>query len=357
MKALYGFGLTQEDERTVASALCAQGQTVLCVASAGDIPLSLLARGVREVISVDISEEQLHLCRLKASALECLDRDAAAGLLGFTPVSKMQREPWFSACISRLPKDTADFWKLHEAALCACGAVWCGRYEQFIRKLQGIIRLPLGGAFDELARCGSLEEQELIFDRRIGRLWLRALFRVAFSRKVYADRGIDRRGLANRSRSVPLGEEYYAKLRSFCTATTARLNPWLQIHTLGRLISLDAAPHYLGAGFAEARHRTVCAQWVQGDLMEYVRNLPEAVTRVYLSNLPDWCTLTEFQQLLRELVRKLPSDSRIVWACLHTDPPLPPDITTLVVFEDVTGSAIAEQDRFPFYTYKCLRTV
>lgn len=355
MKPLFGFGFTQEDELTVASALCAEGQTVLCVASAGDIPLSLLARGVREVIAVDISEEQLHLCRLKASALECLDQEAAAGLMGFTRASKMQRGPWFSACISRLPKETADFWRLHETALCASGAVWCGRYEQFIQKLRGIIRLPLGRAFDELARCGSLGEQEMIFDRRIGKPWLRALFRVAFSRKVYADRGIDRRGLANRSRTVPLGEQYYAKLHSFCTATPARLNPWLQIHTLGRLISIDAAPHYLGAGFTAARDRTACARWVQGDLTEYVRHLPGAVTRVYLSNLPDWCELTEFQQVLRELVRKLPSDSRIVWSCLQTDPSLPSDIMTMVTFEEVTGSGGDPQDRFPFYTYKCVR--
>ena len=81
MSFLFDFGFSQEDELVASAALDAGGQTVLCVASAGDVPLSLLALGARQIIAVDISEPQLHLCRLKAAAIQCLAREAAAGLL------------------------------------------------------------------------------------------------------------------------------------------------------------------------------------------------------------------------------------------------------------------------------------
>ena len=355
MNALFGFGFAQEDELTVASMLDVEGQTVLCVASGGDIPLSLLARGARHVIAVDISEAQLHLCRLKAGTLQYLDQEAAAGLLGFLPASISQRRGWIAEFIENLPKDAAAFWRLHEAQLCSCGAIWCGRYERFNRKLQLMIRPLLGRAFNCLARCATTTEQQLLFDRRIGRPWLRAFFRLAFSRKVYSGNGVDEQGLANRHTKVPLGEQYWAKLRSFCTATPARRNPWLQLHTLGRLLSLDAAPHYLGDGFMSARSQVGCVNWVQSNLLDYVKQpLPVDVTRVFLSNLPDWCSPLDFEELVCELARKLPVHSMILWSYLHTDWQLPARISSLIV-ESGTGLPSCDLDRFPFYAYTCAR--
>jgi S-adenosylmethionine-diacylglycerol 3-amino-3-carboxypropyl transferase len=355
MSALFGFGFTQEDERTVASMLDVEGQTVLCVASGGDIPLSLLARGARQIIAVDISEAQLHLCRLKVAALEHLDPESAAQLLGLMPASISQRRSWMAACVASLPEASTSFWQLHEASLCSRGAIWCGRYERFIRKLQLIVRPLLGSAFIDLARCASTTEQELIFDRRIGRPWLRTLFRIAFSRKVYSGYGVDEQGLANRRSAVPLGEHYWAKLRSFCTATSARQNPWLQLHTIGRLLSLDAAPHYLGEGFLAARQQVGSVKWVKGNLLGYVKeSLPVEVTRVFLSNLPDWCSPLDFEALVCELAGKLPGESKILWSCIHADWQLPARISSLIVESD-EGSLSSGLDRFPFYAYTCAR--
>jgi S-adenosylmethionine:diacylglycerol 3-amino-3-carboxypropyl transferase len=355
VNALFGFGFAQEDELTVASMLDVTGQTVLCVASGGDVSLSLLARGARHVIAVDISESQLHLCKLKAAAIEHLDREAAAGLLGFLPASISQRRSSMATCMESLPEAAAAFWRLHETSLFSCGAIWCGRYERFIRKLQLIVRPLLGRAFYDLARCATKTEQELVFDRRISRPWLRAFFRFAFSRKVYSRHGVDEQGLANRRSKVPLGEQYWAKLRSFCTATPARQNPWLQLHTLGRLLSLDAAPHYLGDGFSSARRQVGCVDWVHNNLLDYVKqSLPVGVTRVFLSNLPDWCTPLDFEELVCELGRKLPAESRILWSCLHADRQLPARISSVIV-ESGNGSPSCDLDRFPFYAYTCAR--
>ena len=72
MSFLYNFGFGQEDELTQAAAIEVENGNVLCIASAGDLPLSLLALGARKITAVDISESQLHLCLLKSAAIQGL---------------------------------------------------------------------------------------------------------------------------------------------------------------------------------------------------------------------------------------------------------------------------------------------
>jgi S-adenosylmethionine-diacylglycerol 3-amino-3-carboxypropyl transferase len=354
LKPLFGFGFSQEDEGIVAAMLGCEGETVLCVASGGDIPLALVARGAEKVIGVDISEGQLRLCELKVAAVKRLSPEDAAALFGFLPASVAARRQWMAQCAEALSPAAAEFWQAHEAELCDAGAIWCGRYEQFILKLHWILRPLLGRAFRQLASCATLAEQEMVFDRRIGRQWLRSLLRMAFSRKVYEGHGVDKQGLANRRTEVPLGEQYWSKLRTFCTATLARHNPWLQMHTLGRVLSMEAAPVYLGEGFAMARAKADHVEWVQSDLLEYVRRqMPDGVTRVYLSNLPDWYSPADFGAVVAELARRLPVGARIGWSYLHSEWQIPDELSASVIaLED--GASLSHADRFPFYTFNCV---
>ena len=74
MKPLYNYGISQEDARTERRALdIREGDRLLCVASAGEVPLNLLAMGTVAIEAVDISRTQLFLCRLKMAACRVLE--------------------------------------------------------------------------------------------------------------------------------------------------------------------------------------------------------------------------------------------------------------------------------------------
>ena len=264
-----------------------------------------------------------------------------------------QRHAWLAACETELSSAGAAFWKTNADTLARVGAIWCGRYEQFILKLHWIIRPLLGRAFKDLASCTTMEQQQAVFDCRIGPALLRALLRLAFSRKVYAGHGIDQQGLINRETTVPLGEQYWSKLRAFCTSTPARENPWLQIHTLGRLLTMQAAPIYFTGGLADVRESTDKIDWIQSDLLEYVqRSLPATVTAVYLSNLPDWNKPEAFEQLITALARKLPAGSRVAWSYLHTNWQLPALLSTALIAQHASPLP----DRFPLLYVQVLRS-
>lgn len=352
MTHLLNFGFSQEDEITEAAALGVEGGIVLSVASAGDTALSLLGLGARQVIAVDISEPQLHLCRLKAAAIECLEREPAAALLGFVVASTANRRRWFTQCKGVLPTTTEEFWRAREGVLCTRGAIWCGRYEQFIRRIQLILRPLLGRSFAKLVHCTTCSEQRELFDYRIGRPWLNAFFRLAFHPHIFSRRGVDPQSLEHRQNAIPLGEQYWENFRSFCVDTPAALNPWLQLHTIGHLVSLDAAPSYLTAsGFAKVKQGIGRLRWVKCDLLAYVRDqLPAEVNKVHLSNLPDWFGAADFEEILCELAGKLQPKSRLVWRYMHVNRQLPAQLLRPVRINDDLGSRLREKDRFPFYT-------
>jgi S-adenosylmethionine-diacylglycerol 3-amino-3-carboxypropyl transferase len=351
MSFLYNFGFGQEDEITQAAAIEVKDGNVLCIASAGDLPLSFMALGARSVIAIDISESQLHLCHLKAAAIELLDREAALKFLGFMPASPVERKEWLSLILPLLPPITAEFWTIHAAAMCNRGAIWCGRYERFLTSLRIALKPLLAQAFEELIQCAKCDLQREIFENRINRTWLRVVFRFAFNPSIFSRLGMDPTSLARRKSSIPLGDQYWSILRAFCTDTPAAGNPWLQLLTLGRLISPNAAPAYLTpAGFEQAKRALGSLKWMKDDVRAFVRDqMPRDINKVCLSNLPDWLDESEFEDLIRQLACRLPRGSRLVWCYLHARRDLPPNLAHQILISEDLGIRLRKQDRFPFY--------
>lgn len=351
MKALFNFGLSQEDERTEAAALeLGAPDGVLSIASAGDMPLSLLALGAGRVTAVDVDPGQLHLAWLKVASVAALDREAAIRFLGFMPASSAERDRSFAAVARELPEASRRFWDDHRAVVRG-GAIWAGRYERFVRRVVRTVRPALGRRIEGLFDCSDLPEQEAYFGRELDRPWLRLIFRVVFHPKVFARRGMDPQSLRHRSRDQSIADQYFDQFRWFCTNSPARLNPHLQVHLLGRVLSTDAVPAYLEReGFQRAREALGRLQLLRGDLVEHLEACERGTyDKVHLSNVPDWLPRPAFEQIMRLLADRLEPRARLVWRSLHTDYPLPDELRDRVELELALGRELRRRDRFPFY--------
>jgi S-adenosylmethionine:diacylglycerol 3-amino-3-carboxypropyl transferase len=352
---LYNFGLSQEDERTEATALgigsLGSHDRVLSLASAGDMPLSLLALGAESVVAVDVDPHQLHLARLKAAAVQRLDREDAIRFLGFMPASLGARAGWLRDVMPGLRPDARLFWEWHEAEALR-GAIWAGRFERYLRRLVGLVT-PLIGlrSFEHLIACTSLDEQRVTFDRTFDRPRIRAIFRVAFHPMVYAVRGLDPRGLIHRRSGPSLGDQFFGAFRDLCTMTPAAGNHLLQLMVLGRVVSTDAVPEYLTSrGVTTVRARLDHLAFHEQDLVRFLRAAPPAVfNRAHLSNIVDWLPLAYFNELLRLLAAKMQRPARLVWRFLHADREPPPDVAARAVVDRALGEKLRRRDRFPFY--------
>lgn len=352
MSAPYAFGLSQEDERTEAAALrIVPTDRVLCVASGGEMPLSLLAMGVERVVAVDVSAAQLHLTALKLAAIERLEPDAALRLLGYLPARAEERRRLWREVRPALDANAQRFWEANDGAVRAA-PIWAGRYERYARLLRlGIGPLVGRRHLEALFGATTLDEQREAFVRHIDRPALRALFRVAFHPRLFRKRGMDPRSLAHRDDGRSLGEQYFAQLRQACTATLAADNPLLQLHLLGRLISAEAAPLcFRRCGVEVIRARRARLTLRRGDLScELDQQPPGAFNKVHLSNVTDWLAAADWTRLLGLLAARVAKGGRVVWRCIHVDRPLPAELAAALRVDGALGQELAARDRFPFY--------
>jgi S-adenosylmethionine:diacylglycerol 3-amino-3-carboxypropyl transferase len=353
MRPLFNFGLSQEDERTEARALdLSPADRVLCVASAGDMPLSLLALGAACVHAVDIDAGQLELARLKAAAVCALERAEALRFLGFLPASKRERLGWHEAVAEQLPDASVRFWQAHREVL-GEGAIWAGRFERYIRRLAPLLVAGLGRRrVERFFDSPTLEEQHERYRATFDRWPVRALFRVAFDPRVFRRRGMDPRSLSQRRSARPLGEQYFEQFRQLCTATPAGQNHLFQLMLLGRVREDDAVPAYLSAeGARRVRERRDHLHFYHSDLAEWLKAAPAGgFNKVHLSNVPDWLDATAFDEVMRLVCDRAERPARVVWRYIHVDRALPADLRDVLVIEREDGRALARADRFPFYS-------
>jgi S-adenosylmethionine-diacylglycerol 3-amino-3-carboxypropyl transferase len=349
---LYNFGLSQEDERSEARALGLPGGRIFSVASAGDMALSLVALGAERVVAVDLDPAQLHLCRLKVAAVRQLEREEAVAFLGFTAASKSERRAWLERALRGLEPASRAFWQEHGARVLTHGAIWAGRYERFVGRLTRVVGPLFGGRVRDLVAASSLAEQADVFSRRIDGPFLRGLFRLVFHPAVFSRRGMDPQSLAHRVERLPLGEQYFRQFRTLCTATPAKDNPWLQLHTLGRVTSAAVAPTWLSeAGFTTLQGRLDRLALVQADLMDFLAREPDgAFDGFHLSNVPDWLPQGAFESLMRLIAAKAARPARLVWRYIHVDRQLPNDLQATIQIDRALGRSLSERDRFPFYS-------
>lgn len=357
-RVLYGFGLSQEDERTEARALDLPGGSVLSITSAGDMALSLRALGAARVTGVDTSPAQNHLARLKHASIQMLEPLEAAAFLGYRPATAAQRSRWFAVAAPALPEPTAAWWRDQREAVQG-GVVWSGRFEGFLGRVLGTLRPVLEPRFSELIAAPDLATQAEVFSRRLDTAAVRALFRVAFNPRFYAQRGMDPRSLQFHDPRTSLGDQFFATFANMCTRSPARENPYLQLFTMGQVIEPGALPAWLtDLGAAILRADPDSVRFLDSDVTAHVRSQPSGTyDRFHLSNVTDWMPVEQFDELLGVLADRSDRPGRIVWRAIHVDRTVPEALVERIIPDRAWGAELRAADRFPVYAVVPARIV
>jgi S-adenosylmethionine-diacylglycerol 3-amino-3-carboxypropyl transferase len=351
MKAIFDFGISQEDYQTEQEILNIQsGDRLLSIASGGEVPLNLLCSNTNiQILAVDISASQIQLCKLKMQAAIQLQYPMNGLFLGYGRMRKSQRKELFKKLIlPHLREEEKAFWSRHAKAI-ETGVVNSGRFERYIRKWRWLAKLLLGSRnIKGLIKCKSLEEQQALFEKKIkNRKGVRLLFKIAFHPLVYTKRGLHAKGLQHGSEDT--GERYFKRFQNFCTATSASSNYFLQYFLLGACQTQDAFPAYLqekNRKLLAERSHMLCFR--QCSLIEAIRDSEKGkFNKFHLSNIGDWVSVSEFKLLWRDLKKKLPDGAKLCCRFLQRNH-----------FADVNESEVAikecaflqEKDKFPFYS-------
>jgi S-adenosylmethionine-diacylglycerol 3-amino-3-carboxypropyl transferase len=352
MDLLYNYGMSQEDALSECKALrLEEGDTLLCIASAGEIPLNIAALKTVKIIAADVSANQIRLCRLKQLASLRCDAVTAAAFLGYMGMSDSKREEIFrDGLIQYLSEGDREFWLKNLIAV-KRGAINSGRFEKYMLKVAGTGQFIVGKKnLYRLFECNSIEEQKEIFEKKINGPVVNSLFRIAFHPWIYKNRGIDPAGLIH-SGARNIGEFFFNRFRGFCCNTLSRENYFLQYTFFNTVLFREALPEFLQSEYCESFAKNA------GNI-EYIENRVENIlktcesgrfSKIHISNIGDWMTKESMETVFSLIRDKTLPGARIVMRYIHLNHKIPDYVPELIAEYDL-GDSIALKDRYPFYS-------
>lgn len=352
MDILYNYGISQEDVLTEYKALNLTGNdSLLCIASAGEIPLNMAALSDVKIVAADTSVNQIRLCHIKQAAALNLDAVTAASFLGYMRMNESERlEIFREKIISFLSEDDRKFWNENREAI-AEGVINCGRFEKFMRKVTGIGRLITGKKnLYSLFECDTIEQQKKIFDRKINGPLINGIFRIAFHPLIYKNRGIDPAGLTH-SGARNIGEFFFHRFRNFCCSTISRKNYFLQYTFFNEVLFPEALPEFLQSSNHE--RFTVNAgkiEYKTAPVEKIIESSDQGkFNKIHISNIGDWMSKEAMADVFRIIRDKTFPGTRVVMRYIHLNHRIPGSLPELITDCDM-GKELESTDRYPFYS-------
>jgi S-adenosylmethionine-diacylglycerol 3-amino-3-carboxypropyl transferase len=352
MKILYNFGISQDDALTENDSLqLKEGDHLLCIASAGEVPLNLLTLKDLRIDAVDISLNQLYLCKLKLAAINALEPSEAASFLGFLDCTSNMRSLYFKKVCEMLDESERHFWFQNYLAVKE-GPIRIARFEKYIRFFGKIGLLLIGRKkLLKLLEFETIEDQQIYFDKHLGNQFLKSLFRIAFNPRIYKKHGMAVDGLKH-SGKRDIAQFFFDRFRTFCTGTIARSNYFLQFTFFGKILNPEAFPEYLQEkGVANIRKNQSSLTFHQKNITQMLSECKKGeFNKFALSNISDWMSVLDYQKLLGLIIKKANDKSLILSRYIHMDHPIPNDMKMYFKKNEELARKLIAQDRYPFYS-------
>lgn len=353
---IFDFGISQEDARVEHAALDIQdGDRLLCISSAGEVPLNMLAMSDIHVKSLDVSKNQNFLTSLKLNAVRSLDPGEAAAFLGFSDAGKEERRKLYSRVKEYLDPDEKLFWDQYPAVI-ENGPVHAARFEKYQAKFSGLAMMIIGKkALKQLFALNSMEDQADLFKRKIDSSRIKLIFKIVFHPRLYTNKGIATEGLKY-SEHRKASDFFYSRFRDFCCSTPARQNYHLQFTFNKRILYPEAWPEYLsedGMNRIRKNHENLEIHTIS--IQDVLANSNTGdYNKFHLSNIGDWLSTEEYEEILRLIMERSSGNTRISSRYIYYKHPIPEDLRQIMKEEDDLASKLAGQDRYPFYQLRPL---
>jgi S-adenosylmethionine-diacylglycerol 3-amino-3-carboxypropyl transferase len=333
------FAQVREDPRLEMAAF--EGRTgdgpIAVVGSAGCTALSLLAQGA-EVIGVDLNRTQNHLVELKAAAIAHGRASKATAMLGGAPLTAEARLFMYQEIRETLSPAAQRYWDQRPGVV-ARGVLNAGVTERLMRLIAAALRLiHTGRRVRRLLELETLEQQQDFYRREWDTAGWRHLFTLLCNRLVlrrtYDARFFDnvenpsyarhfRRVAARTLTELPVGDNYFLH------------------HILTGRYPEHARPPYL-SGRVPLQRLTL----VDGGFTAYLRTQPDANIAGYaLSNICEWLTEPQIDELFGEIVRTARPGARLVLRNFVGWTEVPPRFRGAVSEDRARGEELIRLDR------------
>ena len=342
------YGQCWEDADILLEALDIDSQSVcISIASAGDNTLSLLSRGPRRVIALDLSPAQLACLELRVAAFRVLEHGELLELSGSTPSGN--RRDLYARCRCHLSPQAREFWD-SAPVLIQDGFGATGKFERYFEMFRRRV-LPLvhrTSKVEALLRGGDGDARRQFYSRSWDTWRWRLMFRVFFSRFVMGRLGRDPAFFDYVEGSV--AERILARTRYALTELDPAKNPYLEWILTGR--HQRALPHALRAeNFEAIRANLDRLEWRCDSLDRVLADCePASIDAFNLSDIFEYMPEPAYHSLLAAVVRAGRKGARLAYWNMLAPRRRPESMAAeLSPLKDI-ADRLAAQDKAFFYS-------
>jgi len=324
------------------------GRVLAIVGSGGCTALSLLAAGAERIVAVDVNRTQHHLTELKTVALAELGPELAIGYLGGTPMAAAERLRHHDVLAELLSPAARAWWSAHRRTI-GNGILASGVTERFIGGVMSVVRSAIHppSRVRRLLACPDLDTQRRFFaeewDSRRWRLLFTVLLNRAVLRRTYDPAffaSVENPSFARHFEAVaahtltnlPVTTNYFVHQMltgSYPTGVAGGLPPYLDPSTAGSVASWPGR-----------------LTLVEGGFTDYLRSQPPGCLDGFaLSNICEWLTPTQVDELFAEIVRTAAPGAPLVFRNFLGWTEVPDAWRGAVVEDRSRGEALIKADR------------
>lgn len=285
------------------------GEICLSVASAGDNTLSLLSASPAKVIAVDLNPQQIACLELRASAFKIFTYEEVLRFLG---VTDGERAALYIRLRPHLSLSTRNFFDRHRVEVMR-GIGHAGKFERYFEIFRNsalpFVHSP--ATIEELLTKKTEDERKQFFDEKWNTPKWRTLFRMFFSKKLMGLLGRDPSFF--RYVDVDVAEAILARTEHAITMLDPSINPYMQWILKGKFET--ALPHYLRRENFEAIKKNIDRLELRMGTIESVLEEVsiDSIDKFNLSDIFEYMSVENYQQLLVSLIRAGKSGGRLVY--------------------------------------------
>ena len=311
---------------------------IAIVSSAGCTALSLLARGAAEVIGVDVNRTQHHLVEFKAAAIAGTGPEEASALLGGAPMRPDARLRGYRMIRPLLGPAARRYWDDRPVVI-ARGVLQAGATERLMRLIASALRLVHPRRrVEALLDLTSLDQQREFYGREWDNQRWRLLFRVLCNRMVLR-RTYDPRFFANVEN--PSYANHFRRVAAHTLTELPVADNYFLHHLLTGRYPAGSRPPYLTDHVPTER-----LTLVDGAFTDYLRGRPDRTLAGFaLSNICEWLTAEQVDELFAEIVRTARPGARLVFRNFVGWTEVPPRWREVVREDRTRGEALMRLDR------------
>ncbi len=285
------------------------GVQVLCVASAGDIALSLLTTNPAGVHGIDMSEVQLYLTELKQVAFDRLAYPELLQLLGVTGTDTELRLQLYRKLSPFLTPGTRNYWN-ENRHIVEAGIIYNGKFERYFYKFRRYM-LPLVHSrqtIKQLIAPKAPGEQAVFYNHTWNTFRFRLLMRVFFGKYVLGRLGRDPKFLEHIH--IPVGKYIQQKAERHLQSDRCQENYFLHMIFTGSFG--NHLPHYLRPENYETIRNNIHKLSLENISAEQA--ISKRTYGAYcLSNIFEYISAEEFMGLAAEWAGRIPTGARLAY--------------------------------------------